>query len=181
MVTINLKVSNHGNHQPESQHVQRYQQKRFGWHDERSRMSAYFESLDWQGKKRYQEKLEAVGLSLDGGDPYSSDKRFSSDMTLWPKIEYSHIFAYFITRPGTFTQQELVPWKQMEAYNYMYFESEHVRTVLCMAFGTGKARNVLLKAKVNPSQHSPDNTHEAWLVAKLEGDILCAHCTCMAG
>ena len=142
-------------------------------------MSAYLESLDWQGKQRYQEKLEAVGLSLDGGDPYSSDKRFSSDMTLWPKVEYGHIFAYFITRPGTFTQQELVSWKQMEAYNY--FESGHVRTVLCMAFGTGKARNVLLKAKVNPSQRSPDNAHEAWLVAKLEGDILCAHCTCTAG
>ena len=28
-------------------------------------MSGYFESLDWQGKKRYKEKLETVVLSLD--------------------------------------------------------------------------------------------------------------------
>ena len=116
-------------------------------------MSGYFESLDWQGKKRYKEKLETVGLSLED-DPYCSDERFSSDMTSWPKIEYGHIFAYFITRPGTYTQQELVSWKQLEAYNY--FESVYVRTVLCMVFGTGKARCVVLKTKVNPSQRSPD-------------------------
>ena len=61
-------------------------------------MSGYFESLDWQGKKRYKEKLETVGLSLED-DLYCSDERFSSDMTSWPKIEYGHIFAYFITRP----------------------------------------------------------------------------------
>ena len=89
----------------------------------------YLQSLDCQGKRRYQEKLEIVGLSLDDD----------------------------------------------------YFESGHVRTVLCMAYGTGKTKNVLLKAKVNPSQRLPDNAHEAWLVAKLEGDIFCVHCTCMAG
>ena len=49
-------------------------------------------------------------------------------MTSWPKIEYGHIFAYFITRPATYTQQELVSWKQMEAYNY--YESGHVRKVV---------------------------------------------------
>ena len=34
-------------------------------------MSGYFESLDWQGKKRYKEKLETVVLSLED-DPYCS-------------------------------------------------------------------------------------------------------------
>lgn len=96
-------------------------------------MSGYFKSLGWQGKK---EKLETVGLSLDD-DPYCLDDRFSSNMTSWPKTEYGHIFTYFITRPGTYTQQELLSWKQMEAYNY--FESGYVRTVLCMVFGAGKA------------------------------------------
>ena len=67
----------------------------------------------------------------------------------------------------------------MEAYNY--FESGYVRAVLSMTFGLGKERCVVLKAKVNPSQRSPDNCHVAWLIAKVEGDILCAHCTCMAG
>ena len=43
-------------------------------------MSVYYESLDWQGKKRYKEKLEVVGLTLEG-DPYSVSERFSLDMT----------------------------------------------------------------------------------------------------
>ena len=141
-------------------------------------MSSYVESLDLQGKKRYTEKLETVGLSL-ADDPYSLGERFNSDMTSWPKIEYGHIFAYFITRPGTYTQQELVSWKQLEAYNY--FQSGYVREILSMTFGSGKARCVALKAKVNPSQRAPENAHEAWLIARVEGDILCAHCTCMAG
>lgn len=65
-------------------------------------------------------------MSLTTRTPLMSD---SADMSLWPKIEYVHIFAYFITRPGTYTQQELVPWKQMEAYNY--FESGHERFCVC--------------------------------------------------
>jgi hypothetical protein len=36
-------------------------------------MSGYFESLDWQRKKRYKEKLETVRLSLED-DPYSPDE-----------------------------------------------------------------------------------------------------------
>ena len=138
-------------------------------------MSSYFTSLDFQAKERYKEKLEAVGLSLDD-DPYISGDKFTSDMTRWPKIEYGHIFGYFISRPGTYTQEQLLSWKQLEAYNY--FESGHVRTVV---FDSGKTKCVVLKAKVNPSQRSLDNAHESWIVSRLDGQIICAHCSCMAG
>ena len=94
--------------------------------------NSYIDSLDWQARKRYREKLEAVGLSLED-EPYSANDRFRSDMTLWPRIEYGHIFAYFIVRPGTYTQQQLLSWKQMEAYNY--FESGYVREVLRCRLG----------------------------------------------
>ena len=122
-------------------------------------MSSYFKSLDWQGKKK---KLESVGLTLKG-DPYLPENNgFCLDMTNWPRMEYGHIFAYFITRPGTYTQEELISWKQLEAYNY--FEYGYVRTVLSMVFGHGKARCVVMKAKVNLSQKSPDDAHQAWIV-----------------
>ena len=143
-------------------------------------MSSYFETLDRQGKDRYRGKLEAVGLSLKD-DPYmpgASDK-WRSDMACWPKIEYGHIFAYFISRPGTYTQEQLLSWKQLEAYNY--FQNGYVRTVLSSMFGSGSTRCVLLKAKVNPSQRARDNAHEAWIIARKDGPIVSAHCTCMAG
>ena len=50
-----------------------------------------------------------------------------------------------------------------------------------LAFGQGVAKCVLVKAKVNPSQRSPDEAHEAWVIAKPDGYIVSAHCTCKAG
>ena len=59
-------------------------------------------------------KLEAVGLSLNV-EPYSASDRFHSDTTLWPKIEYSLIHF----RPGTYVQEQLLSWKQMEAPSWI--------------------------------------------------------------
>ena len=64
-------------------------------------MSAYFFALDRQGKERYRDKLDSVGLSLKD-DPYLPENDgFRSDMTncMAEDIEYGHIFAYFIKRP----------------------------------------------------------------------------------
>ena len=82
--------------------------------------SSYYDSLPNEAKERYVAKLESVGLSLSD-DPYLSqnDSRFSSEMSLWPSIEYGHIFTYYISRPGTYTQEQLISWKQLEAYSYI--------------------------------------------------------------
>ena len=52
-----------------------------------------------KAKERYREKLSCVGLSTQD-DPYlpTNDARFVNDMASWPRIEFGHIFAYFITR-----------------------------------------------------------------------------------
>ena len=85
--------------------------------------SSYFESLDAKAKERYCEKLSCVGLSIQD-DPYLSinDASFVNNMATWPRIEFGHIFAYFITRPGVYTQEQLLSWKQLDAFNY-YQES----------------------------------------------------------
>ena len=86
-------------------------------------MSNYFESLDAKAKERYHEKLSCVGLSIQD-DPYlpTNNARFVNDMANWPWIEFGHIFAYFITQPGVYTQEQLLSWKQLDAFNY-YQES----------------------------------------------------------
>lgn len=142
--------------------------------------SMYYESLEAKAKQRYREKLSCVGLSIQD-DPYLpiNNGRFVNDMATWPRIEFGHIFGYFITRPGVYTQQQLLSWKQLDAFNY--FQAGYVRTVYSFSFGHTGKRLVMLKAKVNPSQRSPDEAHEPWIIAKFEGDVVCAHCTCMAG
>ena len=59
--------------------------------------SSYFESLDAKAKERYREKLSCVGLSIQD-DPYllTNHGRFVNNMATWPRIEFGHIFAYFI-------------------------------------------------------------------------------------
>ena len=71
-------------------------------------------------------------------------------MVNWPKIEYRHIFAYFISRPGTCMQEQLLSWKQLEAYNY--FQNGYVRTVLCLVFDNGSTRYVLWRRRWIPAK-----------------------------
>ena len=132
-------------------------------------------SLDPVAKERYRQKLKILGLD-EKCDPYLDDGGYVDDMTLWPPVEFGHIFCYFIERPGVYTQQELMQWKSLDAYNY--FQSGHVRlvTVRCV-----NPTTCVLKAVVNPSQSSADKAHEAWVAAKSDGQILAAHCQCMAG
>ena len=65
----------------------------------------YFASLDASGRQRYLDKLCLLGLSVDN-DPYAAinSKNFVSDMSLWPPVEFGHIFCYFIDRPGVYTR-----------------------------------------------------------------------------
>jgi len=72
-----------------------------------------------KGKEWYKEKLKPVGF-LISDNPYSpshaATQRNFALMSQWPKIEYGHIFAYIISRPGTYTQEQLLSWKQLEGF-----------------------------------------------------------------
>ena len=140
-------------------------------------MSQYFRGLSETARVRYVEKLQLIGLQ-DTDDPYSEENksRFCDNMTLWPPVEYEHIFGYFVMRPGLYTQEQLLAWKQLDSYNY--FRSDYVRTILAW-----KSPNsvCLLKSLVNPSQKTPDSAHCCWIAVEENGTIISAHCTCMAG
>ena len=80
-----------------------------------------------------------------------------------------------------YTQEQLLYWKQLDVYNY--FVNGYVRTLMSMTFGSGSGHFGLLNIKVNPSQKSADQANETWVthVAKPDGQITSALCTCMAG
>ena len=141
--------------------------------------SQYFASLNAITKERYREKLSLFNLTLED-DPYgdSAAKKFVEDMSVWPAVEFGHIFCYFINRPGVYTQQEMLQWKQLDAYNY--FTSGFVRSVSVWDL-KNTTDCVIVKALVNPSMRSPEKPHWPWIGIKKSGDIVTAHCTCMAG
>ena len=140
-------------------------------------MSEYYKSLNAEAKERYEEKLKHAGLSLDD-DPYddTNKNKYEDDMTAWPPLEHGHIFTYFIRRPGFYTQEQLLSWKQLEAYNY--FQNGYVRSVHVLKLKSGVC---ILKSLVNPSQRSADKPHNPWMIVKADGPVVTAHCTCMAG
>ena len=42
------------------------------------------------------------------------------------------------------------------------------------------ASNCILKAKVKPSQRMSEKPHDCWVGLQTTGDVLTAHCSCMA-
>lgn len=142
-------------------------------------MSEYFQALDAVSKKRYLDKLSILFLS-EKDDPYASSnsERFEMDMSLWPPVEFGHIFCYFIERPRVYTSKQLLQWKQLDAYNY--YKSGFVRAVQIWDL-KNSSQCVILKAMVNPSMCAPEKAHSAWIATKKSGYIVTAHCTCMAG
>ena len=120
-------------------------------------MSSCLSTLDPVAKTRYFAKIQLVGLTASE-DQYEMWKegKLEEDMTLWPPVEYGHIFSYFVERPGTFTRKRLLQWKSMEAYNY--FQSGHVPDVKKVYTVLATCSRVLM-AYVNPSQSTPENAH----------------------
>ena len=128
---------------------------------------AYFLSLQGPARERYVDKLCLVGLE-ESDDPYSdtNSSSFTDDLTSWPAIEYEHIFGHLITRSGLCMQEQLLAWKQLDLYNY--FQSGYVRTILVWRVDN----TLILRALVNPSQRSPDNTHHCWLAVMKDGTVV---------
>ena len=90
-------------------------------------MSEQYKSLDPAARARYLAKFQVLGLK-EADDPFATwnNSKFEDNMSLWPPVEYPHIFCLIVERPGVYTQQELMQWKSLEAYNY--FKNGHVRT-----------------------------------------------------
>ena len=135
----------------------------------------YRESLAADARKRYEQKLQLVGLITC---PYElPQEAWVDDVTTWPPLEFPDIVLYLIATPGEFTRETLKAYKSLEAYNY--FASGWVGN--CYIYHVNSEFSVL-KAGVRPSQRTSDSLHRPWVgVRQKDGCISAGHCTCMAG
>ena len=81
------------------------------------------------------------------------------DMSHWPPVD----------RPGVYTRQQMLQWKQLDAYNYF------TGGFVCTVDLRNTSECVKLKALVNPSMRNPESAHSAWVATKKSGDIVAAH------
>ena len=133
---------------------------------------SYVESLTKEVCDSYITKLKKLIISKC---PFE-DKEFVDEPITWPVVEYGDIYSYFVCTTSHYTNENMKAYKSLEAYNY--FASGWVRDIFVKKLSTD---SFLLKAKVNPSQRSPDKPHEAWVNTQNDGTVVNGHCTCMAG
>ena len=104
--------------------------------------SDFFKQLDARGKRRYDEKLEILGLC---SDPYATTSEdWESDPDCWPNVEFPDILNYLIDSPSPHTKESLKAYKSTEAW--AYFIAGYVTNVGLMKIN---AESCLLRAKVS--------------------------------
>ena len=132
-------------------------------------------------KKRYQEKIDLAGLSED---PYcrleakgkGGNVVLSVEWTNWPDITWPDIYNYLILTPGV-THEQLKAYKSLDGYNF-FVNGKVSNIVVTEVQGTTK---YLFTALVKHSQALSIPALKVWIVVISSGEVICAHCSCMAG
>ena len=77
---------------------------------------------------------------------------------------------------GVYTKTSMKNFRSLEAYNYAV--SGWVGVIYHHVTSSGV---FLFKSEVKPSQRLNDEPHHPWVTTKPDGEVLNAHCDCMAG
>ena len=96
----------------------------------------------------------------------------------WPDVVHGDIYSYLILMPGM-THEQLKAYKSLEGYNQ--FVNGWVSGVTVLIVPHSRPRVYLFTATVKHSQALSASPLKVWCGIKQSGEILCAHCTCMAG
>lgn len=154
--------------------------------------SIYYNSLSEDAKLRYDDKIQKCG----GIDPYTlKASDLSTDQKDFPEMTLLDIGNHMIHSVSPFTKRAFKAYKSMEAYSY--FESGFVTNI-----GSKKTNDlIILKgnvsslhfcfcknkesystiSKVKHSQRMNAAALKVWVLTNDNAEIICAHCTCIAG
>ncbi|XP_035996599.1 uncharacterized protein LOC118564015 [Fundulus heteroclitus] len=135
--------------------------------------SPYCMELEPISRHRYKELINRYV----GRDPYLMKMcEFSVDLKDLPTVEAVDITNYLVLQTSFYTKQQMKAYKSMEAYNFFVCGWVH-------NLGTKRLHddNTLVFARVNHSQRSSKTPLKTWIIAKKDGEVIAAHCNCMAG
>lgn len=124
-------------------------------------------------RKRYLQKIALC----EGIDPYKVDpKDMSRKYEDLPNICYMNLFNYFVLTSSYYSNEEMSAFKSLEAYKQ--FASGFVKNVLVKRIPNDKR---IIVATVNHSMRLSLPPLKPWILCKADGNVLVAHCTCLAG
>ena len=128
-------------------------------------LSDYAKKLDQRVKKRYEDKIAAIGI-----DPVLLEgKHFEPDCL--PPVEATDILSYLVLETSYYMQKQFKAFRSLEAYNQMV--SGFIASVV---EGHIVANKFVVLAKVRHSRRMNDSFVPIWIITEREGTILCAHC-----
>ena len=142
--------------------------------------SKYYSELDELAKKRYDEKIGAIG----DFDPYCHlESRGKGALVTavewmnWPDVTYADVYNYLILT-SSLTYNQLKAYKSLEGYNH--FINGWVTNVTVTEINI-QPKGFLFTALVKHSQWLSLPPLKVRVAVKQSGEVLCAHCSCMAG
>ena len=139
-------------------------------------LSEIYRDLDRAGKTRYAEKLAFIGSDQD---PYVTSRSLTPGATPdFPSVEYPDLYHYLVNAPSPCTKEEMKAYKSLEGYQF--FVAGWVGNVVTFP-ATADGKRAFVMAKVRHSQSVSSAELQPWVAADMDGSVLCAHCTCMAG
>lgn len=122
-------------------------------------------------QKRY---IEKVNSHCGGLDPYDYPWKHLNDVP--PHcLTMDGLTKYLIERKSFYTDEQVRAKKSLDAYKY--FEAGLIQMLHCRRFELSS----VVVAKVKHSMRMNDPALDCWVALNLTGDILSAHCKCMAG
>lgn len=145
--------------------------------DMSQRRSKYYYGLKETPKKRYEQKLLELELNDDPFSLKEEEFNLTKDVINWPDLSFADIFCYLINYPHQFSTGSLKAYKSLEAYKYVVSG-----LVFNVKIKKVTENNFLITGRVRHGQSQFTKTpNSAWFGMKLNGEIINAHCTCMAG
>ena len=94
----------------------------------------------------------------------------------WPDVMHGDIFNYLILTSG-YTFEQLLAYKSLDGCNF--FINGWVTNIV-VAHLNIQPRSFLFAAAVKHSQKLSLPSLQVWVAIKPRGEVMCAHCTCMA-
>nr|XP_054928796.1 uncharacterized protein LOC129385755 [Dermacentor andersoni] len=135
---------------------------------------SYSEELVGPTRARYRAKIEMC----DGIDPYELciGKDATPNVDLLPTVTHADIVNYLVLSTSHVTLQQMKAYKSLEGHNY--FTSGWVKSIAAKQLASER---VIVLSEVNHSQRLREVPLKVWILAKADGTVGTAHCTCMAG